>query len=63
VLFAKLKLHVVATVGGRGFGLQAEVFRFRAIWLESRAAWRPPPHPSTEVSFLYYPAHPEAGPS
>ena len=32
-----LELHLVATVGGRGFGLQAEVFRFRAKWLE--AGW------------------------
>ncbi len=45
----ELQLHLVPTVGGGGFGLQAEVFRFRAIQLEapsshlarSTAAWRP----------------------
>ena len=30
------KLHLVPAGGGRGFGLQAEVFHFRASWLEAR---------------------------
>ena len=52
-----LKLHLVPAVGGRGFGLQAEVFHFRtevskfssgSLEEKNTAAWRPPPRKITE---------------
>ncbi len=51
-----LKLHLVPAVGGRGFGLQAEDSSGAEPLARPTAAWRPPPHPRTEVFSRMAPA-------